>query len=37
MDLNLNIRGNPEALGEVVPRRFPAALSGGKVDSVQSG
>ena len=30
MDLNLNIRGNPEALGEVVPRRFPAALSGGK-------
>ena len=30
VDLNLNIRGNPEALGEVVPRRFPAALSGGK-------
>jgi hypothetical protein len=30
MDLNLNIRGNPEALGEVVPRRFPTALSGGK-------
>ena len=31
VDLNLNIRGNPEALGEVVPRRFPAALSGGKL------
>ncbi len=30
MDLNLNIRGNPEALGEIVPRRFPTALSGGK-------
>ncbi|MFN3325801.1 MAG: PSD1 and planctomycete cytochrome C domain-containing protein [Bryobacteraceae bacterium] len=29
-DLNLNIRGNPEQLGEVVPRRFPLALSGGK-------
>jgi len=29
-DLNLNIRGNPEALGEIVPRRFPTALSGGK-------
>jgi hypothetical protein len=28
-DLNLNIRGNPESLGEVVPRRFPLALSGG--------
>ncbi|MEJ7608418.1 MAG: hypothetical protein WKF37_19650 [Bryobacteraceae bacterium] len=27
-DVNLNIRGNPEALGEVVPRRFPDALSG---------
>ena len=26
----LNIRGNPEQLGEVVPRRFPLALSGGK-------
>lgn len=30
MDLNLNIRGNPERLGEVVPRRFPLALSDGK-------
>src|SRR5258705_476076 len=30
MDLNLNIRGNPEALGDVVPRRFPTALSAGK-------
>ena len=30
LDLNLNIRGNPEALGEIVPRRFPTALSGGK-------
>ena len=27
-DLNLNIRGNPEALGEIVPRRFPVVLSG---------
>ncbi|MBK9167060.1 MAG: DUF1553 domain-containing protein [Bryobacterales bacterium] len=29
-DLPLNIRGNPEELGEVVPRRFPLVLSGGK-------
>ncbi|MEO7649114.1 MAG: DUF1553 domain-containing protein, partial [Bryobacteraceae bacterium] len=29
-DLRLNIRGNPESLGDVVPRRFPLALSGGK-------
>ena len=29
-DLNLNIRGNPEALGEVVKRRFPLALSKGR-------
>ncbi len=29
-DLNLNLRGNPEALGEVVPRQFPVILSGGK-------
>jgi len=31
MDLNLNIRGNPEVLGEIVPRRFPTALSGGRL------
>lgn len=30
MDLNLNIRGNPESLGDVVPRRFPLVLSSGK-------
>ncbi len=30
VDLNLNLRGNPESLGEVVPRRFPAVLSGEK-------
>lgn len=29
-DLNLNLRGNPEALGEVVKRRFPTVLSGGR-------
>ena len=29
-DLRLNLRGNPEALGEVVPRGFPVALSGGE-------
>lgn len=29
-DLNLNLRGNPESLGDVVPRRFPTVLSGGK-------
>ncbi|MEO8131999.1 MAG: DUF1553 domain-containing protein [Bryobacteraceae bacterium] len=29
-DLKLNLRGNPEVLGEVVPRRFPLVLSGGK-------
>jgi cytochrome c553 len=29
-DLQLNIRGNPESLGEVIPRGFPLALSGGK-------
>lgn len=29
-DLQLNIRGNPERLGEVVPRRFPLVLSDGK-------
>jgi hypothetical protein len=29
-DVNLNIRGNPEALGELVPRHFPLALTGGR-------
>jgi hypothetical protein len=28
--LNLNLRGNPEALGELVPRQFPVVLSAGK-------
>ncbi len=37
MDLNLNIRGNPESLGEVVPRRFPVVLSGGKVIPLNEG
>jgi hypothetical protein len=27
IDLNLNLRGNPESLGEIVPRRFPLVLS----------
>lgn len=30
VDLELNLRGDPEALGPAVPRRFPLALSGGK-------
>ncbi|MBL8214156.1 MAG: PSD1 domain-containing protein [Bryobacterales bacterium] len=29
-DLNLNLRGNPEALGDIVKRRFPTVLSGGR-------
>lgn len=36
-DLQLNIRGNPEQLGEVVPRRFPLALSGGKTVEFHEG
>ncbi len=28
-DLNLNLRGNPEALGEVIPRRLPTPLLAG--------
>lgn len=28
-DLNLNLRGNPESLGEVVPRRLPRLLEAG--------
>lgn len=28
-DLNLNLRGNPEALGDVVPRRLPRLLEAG--------
>ena len=36
-DLQLNIRGNPEQLGEVVPRRFPLVLSGGKTMSFSEG
>jgi len=28
-DLNLNLRGNPEALGEVVPRQLPLLLNAG--------
>ncbi|MBK5291646.1 MAG: PSD1 domain-containing protein [Acidobacteriia bacterium] len=30
LDLQLNRRGNPEDPGDVVPRRFPLVLSGGK-------
>jgi hypothetical protein len=30
IDLRLNLRGNPESLGEVVPRRFPLVLTGGR-------
>jgi mono/diheme cytochrome c family protein len=29
-DLNVHLRGNPEALGEVVPRRFPLMLTEGR-------
>ena len=36
-DLNLNLRGNPEALGEVVPRRFPVVLSAGKTIPLNQG
>ena len=37
MDLNLNIRGNPESLGELVPRRFPLALSAWQADFLNEG
>jgi cytochrome c553 len=37
LDLNLNLRGNPESLGEVVPRRFPLALSDGKIIPLNEG
>lgn len=36
-DLNLNLRGNPEALGDVVPRRFPVALSESKEIALNQG
>ncbi|MCX6597464.1 MAG: DUF1549 domain-containing protein [Acidobacteria bacterium] len=36
-DLRLNLRGNPEALGDVVPRHFPPALSGGTGLPLQQG
>ncbi len=36
-DLNLDKRGNPEDPGEVVPRRFPMVLSGGKVIPLNQG
>ncbi len=36
-DLNLNLRGNPEALGEVVPRQFPVVLSAGKAIPLNQG
>ena len=36
-DLRLNLRGNPEALGEVVPRQFPVVLSGGKAILLNQG
>lgn len=37
IDINLNIRGNPEALSEIVPRRFPTALSGGRAIPLTQG
>ena len=37
IDLHLNIRGNPESLGEVVPRRFPLVLSGDKTIFLNEG
>src|SRR3954454_924687 len=37
LDLNLNLRGNPESLGEIVPRRFPIALSHGKTIPLNQG
>ena len=36
-DLHLNKRGNPEDLGEVVPRQFPLILSGGKPSPLNQG
>jgi hypothetical protein len=36
-DLNLNLRGDPEALGDLVPRRFPTALSGGRLIPLNDG
>ncbi len=36
-DLRLNLRGNPEALGDVVPRHFPLVLSGGQPLALQQG
>jgi hypothetical protein len=37
IDINLNLRGNPEALGEIVQRRFPLVLSGGKTIPLNQG
>ena len=37
LDINLNLRGNPESLGEIVPRRFPIALSHGKTIPLNEG
>lgn len=36
-DIELNLRGNPEALGELVPRRFPLVLSSGKELPLRNG
>ena len=36
-DLNLDKRGNPEDPGEIVPRRFPLVLSGGKTLPLNEG
>ena len=36
-DLPLNLRGNPESLGEIVPRRFPAPLSSGELMAFTKG
>lgn len=36
-DLNLFIRGNPNRLGPIVPRRFPAVLSNANAEPFQNG
>lgn len=36
-DLQVHLRGNPENLGEVTPRRFPIALSEGKEIALREG
>lgn len=36
-DLQVHLRGNPESLGEVTPRRFPLVLSDGKEIALRQG